>query len=168
MNYIPIKKRIIELVVDYLVIIAYLVLLFLVNFGLTFLIWGGIPNYTELQAQLIATFTSVIPIILIFSYFDFYKRGSIGKRVAKLELTFAHKNFSHSLLRNIVKFLPWQLGHIGVIHGMYHDFNISSIVIANLGMVLGIILLLMGLFRKDKRHLGDMIAHTKVIPKINP
>jgi len=162
MNHVSFKNRMIELVVDYLVIICYLIILLLVNLALTMVIWGGVPEYTELQVQLIATFTSVIPIILIFSYLDFYKNGSIGKRVAGLTLIFTHKKFRFSLLRNIIKFLPWQLGHFGVIHGMYHEFNMTSITIANLGMVLGLVLLLMGLFKKDKRHIGDMIAGTQV------
>lgn len=162
MNQIPFKNRMIEFIVDYLVIISYLVILLIVNIALTMLIWGEVPEYRELQVQLIATFTSVIPVIFIFSYLDFYKGGSIGKRVAKLTLTFTHKKFRFSLLRNIIKFLPWQLGHFGVIHGMYYDFNMTAIMIANLGLVLGIVLLLMGLFRKDKRHLGDLIAGTKV------
>lgn len=84
MNNIPIKKRLIELLVDYFVIIAYLMLLFIVNLLLIVFVFRGVPAYTEVQAQLIATFTSVIPIIFIISYFDYFKNGSIGKRVAGL------------------------------------------------------------------------------------
>ena len=112
MNNIPIKKRLKELLVDYAVIIAYLVLLLIINLGIMFLILKEIPEYTETQSQLIATFTSVIPIILIFSFLDF-KDGSIGKRAAGLKLTYVNHRFSSSLVRNIIKFLPWQLGHVG-------------------------------------------------------
>lgn len=162
MNNIPIKKRLIELLVDYLIIIAYLIMLFIVNLGIIFLIFKGLPEYTELQAQLIATCTSVIPIIFIFSYLDYFKKGSIGKRVSGLKLTYTNYRFSSSLLRNSIKFLPWQLGHVGVIHGVYNDFDLTAIIIANSGTFLGLILLFMGLFRKDKRHLADLIAGTKV------
>ncbi|MCB5936888.1 RDD family protein [Caldibacillus thermoamylovorans] len=163
MNNIPIKNRLIELLVDYLIIIVYLVLLLIVNFGIILFIFKGVPKYTEIQAQLIATFTSVIPIILIFSYLDYFKNGSIGKRVSGLKLTYTNQRFSSSLLRNIIKFLPWQLGHVGVIHGIYNDFDITAIMIANSGTFLGLVLLFMGLFRKDKRHLGDLIAGTKIV-----
>ncbi|MCG1023438.1 hypothetical protein [Sutcliffiella horikoshii] len=74
MNNIPIKNRLTELLVDYLVIVVYLLLLLLANLAISFLILDGITAYTELQAKLIATLTSVIPIILLFSYFDYYKR----------------------------------------------------------------------------------------------
>ncbi len=159
------KKRLTELLVDYLVIVVYLLLILLINLSISFLILDGIPAYSELQAQLIATFTSVIPIILLFSYLDYYKKGSFGKRVAGLKVTFTKDRFSASFLRNVIKFLPWQLGHIGVINGMYSEFDMTAIIITNAGSFLGLVLLLMGLFRKDKRHLGDLLAGTKVEPK---
>lgn len=162
MNRIPIKIRLKELFIDYLVIIVYLVMLLIVNLAISFLLFKGIPAYSETQSQLIATCTSVIPIVFIFSYLDYFKNGSIGKRVSGLKLTYEKLRFSSSLLRNIIKFLPWQLGHIGVIHGMYSDFDMTAIIFANSGTLLGIILLCMGLFRKDKRHLGDIVAGTKV------
>lgn len=52
---------------------------------------------------------------------------------------------------------------MGVIHGIYSDFDMTAIMIANSGTFLGLVLLFMGLFRKDKRHLGDLIAGTKVV-----
>lgn len=159
---IPFRIRLKELLVDYVVILAYLVLLLIVNLGIIYFILDGIPEYTELQTQLIAAFTSVIPIILLFSYLDYFKNGSVGKMVSGLKLMYKKRRFSSSLTRNIIKFLPWQLGHIGVIHGMYSDFSITSIVIMNSGNLLGLTMLFMGLFRKDKRHLGDMVAGTKV------
>ena len=162
MNNIPMKKRLLELLVDYVFIVAYLLLLLFINFGISLFIFKGIPEYTEIQAQLIATFFSVLPIMLIFSYLDYFKKGSIGKRVAGLKLVYSNYSFSSSLLRNMIKFLPWQLGHIGVIHGMYSEFDMSSLILANGGILLAFVLLLMGLFRKDQRHLGDLIAGTKV------
>lgn len=161
MNHIPVKIRLKELLVDYVVIIAYLAWLFIINLVIMFFHLNGIPEYTETQSQLIATFTSVIPIILIFSYLDF-KDGSVGKRAAGLKLTYDNHRFSSSLIRNVIKFLPWQLGHVGVIHGMYSGFDMTAIVITNGGTLLGLIMLSMGLFRKDKRHLGDLLAGTKV------
>ncbi|CEE00452.1 hypothetical protein BT1A1_0597 [Caldibacillus thermoamylovorans] len=80
-----------------------------------------------------------------------------------MKLTYTNQSFSSSLLRNIIKFLPWQLGHVGVIHGIYSDFDMIAIMIASSGTFLGLVLLFMGLFRKDKRHLGDLIAGTKIV-----
>src|SRR5690625_6769359 len=101
----------------------------MINLRVILIYFKKITVYSELQSQLIATLTSVIPIILIFSYLDYYKNGSIGKRVSGLTLIFKDRKLILSIYRNIIKFLPWQLGHIGVIHGMYTDFKLFSIVI---------------------------------------
>lgn len=69
--------------------------------------------------------------------------------------------FGASLVRNIIKFLPWQLGHIGTIRGIYTNFDTVSIIFTICSTVLAIVLLVMGLVRRDKRHLGDLIAGTQ-------
>lgn len=160
-NNITWKQRIKELFIDYICILIYLLILFGVNMGIHLGIWGYILSFSELQSQLIAIVTSVLPIILIFSILD-YKKGSIGKRKANLKIYYRHKSFKVSMLRNIIKFLPWQLAHIGVIHGMYSNFDLLAITFASAGMGLAITMLIMGLTRNDKRHLGDFIAGTQV------
>ncbi|WP_157860734.1 hypothetical protein [Bacillus sp. LL01] len=45
---------------------------------------------------------------------------------------------------------------------MFNEFDRTAIVITNAGSLLGLALLLRGLFRKDKRHLGDLMTGTKV------
>lgn len=160
-NNIPMKQRIIELFVDYICILIYLLVLFGVNMGIYLGIWGQVPSFSELHSHLIAIFASVLPVIIVFSIWD-YKKGSIGKRKAKLKLYYRHKSFKASLLRNTIKFLPWQLAHIGVIHGMYSDFDLLAIIFACAGMGLALAMLIMGMARNDKRHFGDLIAGTQV------
>ena len=70
-----------------------------------------------------------------------------------------------SLIRNVIKFLPWQLGHMGTIHGFYSDFDMLFIILSISATLLAVSLLAMTIFRKDKRHLGDLLAHTQVQPK---
>lgn len=159
-NDIVLKQRLKELLIDYICILIYLVILFGITMGIYLVILKDIPEFNELQSQLVAIFTSVVPIILIFSFLD-YTKGSIGKRKAGLKLYYTNKTFCASLLRNIVKFLPWQLGHIGTIHGMYTNFDILAITFMICSMALALIILIMGLVRSDKRHLGDLIARTQ-------
>ena len=45
---------------------------------------------------------------------------------------------------------------------MYSGFDMTAIILANSGTLLGLVLFCMGLFRNDKRHLGDLLAGTKV------
>lgn len=128
-----------------------------------FLVLGSVPAFSELHSQLIATFSSVLVIVMLFAYFDI-TGGSIGKRVAGLQLYFTRKSFARSFLRNLVKFLPWQIGHMAVIHGMHSDFDNLSIILTIISCTLVVIMFLMGTLRRDRRHLGDMAAGTQVQP----
>jgi RDD family protein len=74
----------------------------------------------------------------------------------------SEKTIQASFIRNLIKFLPWQLGHMGTIHGVYSDFDLISIILSSLATLLALLLLAMAIFRKDKRHLGDLLAHTQV------
>ena len=161
-NPIPFKHRWKELFVDYLIILLYLVSLFGVAILFYYLFFDGIPKMTELQSQCIALVTSVIPMMLLFSYWDYAKEGSIGKRKTGLKLVYRHKTFLASLLRNLIKFLPWQIGHLSTIHGIYTNFDVWSILLFFVSVGFAVLLLFMGLLRKDKRHLGDLLAHTQV------
>ena len=164
-NQIRFKQRMKELIFDYLFIILYLFVIFLVSMAVYFLFFNGIPKMSEPQAQLIVILTSVIPIILIFAYLDYSKDGSIGKQKSGLKLIYKHKSFRASFIRNLIKFLPWQIGHMSTIHGIYSDFDLWSIVLFFIGIGLAILLLLMGFMRDDKRHLGDLLAQTQVQKK---
>ena len=160
-NDIKIVDRIKELVIDWLVICIYLIMLAVISISFYIIVLKEIPKVTELQSQLIATITSVIPIIIIFSILDF-RRGSIGKQKVGLKLYFKKREFKYSIIRNIVKFLPWQIGHMATIHGIYTEFDTISIILQIIAITLLVTMFLMGILRKDKRHLGDIVAGTQV------
>ena len=166
-NSISFKKRMIELLFDYLFILAYLALLFLCSMLFYIIFFNGIPEFTEIQSQCLVFFTSVLPITLLFTFLDYTKNGSFGKAKAGLQLVYKKKNVQASLLRNSIKFLPWQIGHMGTIHGFYSEFDFLSIILSFLATLLAVALLAMMVFRKDKRHLGDLIAHTQVQLKVD-
>ena len=161
-NSISFKKRMIELLFDYLFILAYLALLFLGSMLFYTIFFNGIPEFTEIQSQCLVFFTSVFPITLLFTFLDYTKNGSFGKTKAGLQLVSKKKTVQASLLRNTIKFFPWQIGHMGTIHGFYSEFDSLSIILSFLATLLAVALLAMMVFRKDKRHLGDLIAHTQV------
>ena len=161
-NPIPFKKRMIEFLFDYLFILAYLVLLFLSSMLIYIIFFNGVPEFAEIQSQWLVFFTSVFPITLLFTFLDYKNYGSFGKVKAGLELVYQKKTVQASLIRNVIKFLPWQLGHMGTIHGLYSDFDVLSIILSFSATLLAVLLLAMTMFRKDKRHLGDLLAHTQV------
>ncbi|EGV04105.1 hypothetical protein HMPREF9954_1141 [Streptococcus infantis SK970] len=51
---------------------------------------------------------------------------------------------------------------MGTIHGFYSEFDFLSIILSSFATLLAVALLAMMVFRKDKRHLGDLLAHTQV------
>ena len=155
-NPIPFKKRMIEFLFDYLFILAYLVLLFLSSMLIYIIL------FTEIQSQWLVFFTSVLPITLLFTFLDYKNDDSFGKVKAGLELVYQKKTVQASLIRNVIKFLPWQLGHMGTIHGLYSDFDVLSIILSFSATLLAVLLLAMTIYRKDKRHLGDLLARTQV------
>lgn len=161
-NKISFSTRVKELFIDWLVISVYLVCLFIVCILFYKWVLKGIPTFTHIQSQIITFVSSILPIILVFAYLD-YNGGSIGKRKMNLKLVFKNKNYSSALVRNIIKFLPWQLGHMGTIRGMYTDFDTISIVLNVLSVGLMLFLFFMGTIRSDRKHLGDLIAGTQVL-----
>ena len=161
-NPIPLKKRIKEFLFDYLFILAYLVFLLLGSMLIYMILFHGVPEFTEIQSQWLVFFTSVLPITLLFTFLDYKNDGSFGKVKAGLELVYQKKTVQASLIRNVIKFLPWQLGHMGTIHGFYSNFDGLSIILSISATLLAVVLLVMTMFRKDKRHLGDLLAHTQV------
>lgn len=157
------KSRIKELFIDWLFISAYLICLLIVSLIFYHLVFGQIPFLAEWQSQVIASLSSVLPITILFAYMD-YKGGSWGKRKAKLNLYFTRKTFAACLLRNIIKFTPWQIGHMATIRGIYQDFDTISLLMQFLSILLLLTMATMGFGRKDKRHLGDLAAGTQVQP----
>ena len=160
-NPIPIKRRLLELAVDWLLISAYLVLLL----GLALLGYqiflGGIPRLSEAASQWLAFLTSVLPVVCLFSLMD-YGKGSLGKRCAGLRLIFRRRTLGHAFLRNALKFLPWQLGYIGAIRAVYRDGDALSLVLCLLAILVILLYLGTGLLRQDKRHPADWLAGSQV------
>ena len=68
----------------------------------------------------------------------------------------------YSLLRNAMKFLPWHIGHTGVIRAMYNDYSVLWFMVGNIGFLLAVIYILMVLFGKHFKHIPDMIAGKSV------
>ena len=90
-NPISLKKRMTEFLFDYLFILAYLVLLFLGSMLIYIIFFNGVPEFTEIQSQWLVFFTSILPITLLFTFFDYKNGGSFGKVKAGLELVYQKK-----------------------------------------------------------------------------
>ena len=67
------------------------------------------------------------------------------------------KTVQASLIRNTIKFLPWQIGHMGTIHGFYSNFDGLSISLSISASSPRSFATGNDMFRNDKRHLGDLV-----------
>ncbi|WP_207706983.1 RDD family protein [Alkalibaculum sporogenes] len=154
-----------ELFLDWLFISAYLLLLLIITLTNYLLIFNEIPVFTNVQSQLIAAFTSIVPLIIIFSIMEGKKHfASWGKRKTNLKVIYKGNPMKGSIIRNTLKFLPWQFGHMSTINGIYNDFDSPfSLVSLSLSITLAIVYILMVFVRKDNRHIADLLSGSTVV-----
>lgn len=158
-------QRLKALFFDWLFISAYLATLFVVMMIVYYVGFNGVPDFTVLETQLLAAFTSVIPVILVFSKMESQNRfASWGKAKAGLQVIYTGDARTGSLIRNTLKFLPWQLGHMSTINGIHNGFESpASWVFSALAMILAAVYVVMAFTRKDNRHLADLLAGSRVV-----
>jgi uncharacterized RDD family membrane protein YckC len=104
--------------VDCVLITAWAGLLAAISFGLGA---GGGGSPSEPSAKvvyyIVALVTLTIPVILVSALLEHRSGATPGKRLLRLhvaDLAGPSLAFSRSLLRNVVKYAPWELGHIGI------------------------------------------------------
>jgi uncharacterized RDD family membrane protein YckC len=106
-------RRLLAFAVDWFVIILWGGALF----GATMIATGGNLRWIEnpWHSQGIGLLTMTIPVILYFAICESSAmRASLGKRVLGLVVsreTGGQLSFGSALLRNVVKFTPWEFGH---------------------------------------------------------
>ena len=110
-----------------------------------------------------------LPFIIIFSVMEGSKTfSSWGKRKANLKVIYKDMPMKRSIIRNTIKFIPWQFGHMSTINGIYNDFDTPfSTIFFALSMALPIIYIMMIFIRKDNRHLADILAGSRVVKNYN-
>lgn len=158
-----VKRRLLALLIDYGVILLYLAALAMIMAIIYGLILAEIPQLSQASSHWISFLTTVLPVTLVFAWLEFKSpQASIGKQMMKLQVVYQNKSYLNALLRNFLKFLPWQIGHFGVISAVYNDYSVAWFMLANLAVVLALALLAMVIFRHDHRHLADMLAKASV------
>ncbi|MEI9810695.1 MAG: RDD family protein [Bacteroidota bacterium] len=165
-------KRIKAFVIDYAIILIYIGLLFGVTL-LVFRIFQLVPaDVHPVAGQLIGFATLTAPVILYFILSEKSKHaGTAGKRKLGLRVVNTHltrATVAQLLVRNCIKFLPWELAHFFV----YRLFYFTSIKQDTPGWVmtglivsqgLAIIYLLFIFFTKGNRSVYELFSNTRVI-----
>lgn len=97
--------------VDYFVIALYALALAALTISL-----GFQPDLTKFQSYFLSAATLTGPVILGFAFLEARFGVSPGKALFGVAVTYNGRrpDFARSLLRNVGKFLPWELAHIGI------------------------------------------------------
>lgn len=163
----PLKKRFLALFFEYLTILCYMVVLFGISMFFYFVVLDGIPKFSELEMNLISL-ALLGPVILYSIIMEWGKNhATLGKMKMKLVVETTRLKpikLWQIVIRNIIKFLPWQLAHIVIFHsftleGEFTPFWSIIMIIVNILPFVWIGFL----FRKDHRGIHDLIAKTVVV-----
>ena len=159
-------NRILAWTIDVGLIALYAVLLFAVT-SLFFDVTQ--KRIDPFVGQLIGFITLTLP-VFVYSYgTEISKRkATIGKRILNLTVqTSETKEKKNILLRNILKYLPWEIAHTGVHWLFYYEANGSEIPSWIWGMLIGPQLIVLIYFvsmvtSQGKSSVYDSISGTQV------
>lgn len=158
--------------IDYLFIFAYLITLVIISVFL-FPSLQTLFNDSIVVAQITSFILVTLPVSLYFIITDSVLVGqSFGKKKIGIHVVNNHSNppsIQQSILRTIIKFLPWELSHyliyrivdIGEGEMPLYLYGIGGLI-----YVLMIVYILTAIFTKKRQSLYDMIVNTQVIELI--
>ncbi|MBK7788555.1 MAG: RDD family protein [Saprospiraceae bacterium] len=158
--------RIFALTIDFGIILLYAILLFAVTSLLFDVSQAGLNPYFR---QLISFLTLTLPVIT-YSYLTEIGtwKATIGKRVLNLiVLTPENKTTKSILLRNLLKYLPWELAHTGVHWIIYfesvgRETPIWTWIILIVPQVLVFVYIISIILSKGQSSVYDRISGTKL------
>jgi uncharacterized RDD family membrane protein YckC len=161
---------------DYLIIVAYTILLVIMSVGPLQSVVQGLfadPNRSEISAFLLL----VVPVILYFALCEQSPwQATWGKRKMRLRVTDMHGariRLARSMLRSLLKFVPWELAHACLwripgwpLAPTTPSPRISAWLV--LVWMLAVVYLVSTLVRKNHQALYDWIAGTCVVVMPHP
>ena len=161
----PWPARLIASLIDYLVIVAWLLLLT----GLGWVI-GPLPvSNASVHLVLVDVVVFMFTVLPVWLYLTLTEAAAasatIGKRIRQLMV---HSNPSRAhvaaiALRNAVKLLPWQLAHLAVSRFILDEQVGAAVVLDILAIVLVVVTIAMAVVDRRCRALHDRIAGTRVV-----
>jgi uncharacterized RDD family membrane protein YckC len=164
-------KRLKAFAIDYLIIVFYIGLLLGVTLIISKLFYLKLNNVNPVSGEIIAFLTLTLPVILYFTLSENGKNaGTIGKRKFALQVVSTSRtkaNIRQLLLRNCIKFLPWELTHFFIYRLFYFNSlnqTVPNWVLAGLivSQGLALIYLLCIIFHKNNQSIYEYVSKTKV------
>jgi uncharacterized RDD family membrane protein YckC len=164
-------KRILAFVIDLVVIVLYALVLFAIMMILSQTGIVTLGTVHPLTGQLIGFCTLTLPVILYFIVFEAGQRhATLGKRILKIEVTGDEITAGQIILRNIIKFLPWEFAHAGVLWINYIKTPETPLwlwVLLIAPQIVVIVYVMSAVATKGSRSLYDMISGTRVRHVVN-
>ncbi len=171
-------RRVGAWLLDYVLIAAYLVVLTVVSLGLRISpLEGGLARALSrpVAAELVGFLLLTLPVILYFALSEAsHRRATLGKRALRLlvvDQNGGRLTLRRALLREAVRFLPWELSHALLYRvALSADRgSISPLVTAGFVIVYALVLLyLVTLFIGSHRTVYDRLAGSIVISDSDP
>ena len=150
--------------IDYVVIILYALLLFALSALLKDAIDLNLDLGSPWQNQIVSFLLLTLPVFLYFYISE--KRNSnstLGKKALKLKVISDNGNV---FLRNVIKFLPWEVAHIGVHHIVFYNEQQESPIWVWSCLIIPQIVLIVHAFSvflsKGERSVYDKVAGTRI------
>ena len=163
-------KRIIAYFIDYLIVLTYIGILIFISVFLFDSLAKDTSFISPVKGQLLGFFTLTLP---VFFYFYLSERGkygaTLGKRIMKLKVIPVNPSQKKKVgLRNILKFLPWEIAHTGI-HWLFYYYHqqielpvwISILLI--LPQIIVFAYLISVVKSKGKSSLYDHFSETKIV-----
>ena len=167
-------RRIAAWLLDYVIVAAYLVLLTAISLGLRVSpVHAGFTNAMSqpVTAELLGFVLLTLPVVLYFALLEASPlRSTLGKRALRLAVVDANGgrlSMRRALLREAVRFLPWELSHalLWRVALSPDRGSISFWVTAGFGVVYALVLLYLAtlLIGSQHRTVYDRLAGSIVI-----
>jgi uncharacterized RDD family membrane protein YckC len=159
-------KRCLAFLVDYVLIALYVFVLFMAFYPISDMVQTTI-NGSAAHAQLLGFGLLTLPTLLYFILSETsIHRASIGKRLLKIRVVNPDNRTHRVLIRNLIKFLPWEIAHTGVYQSFYADPStnpaIETILLLTVPQVV-VMAYVLGIFAdKGRTAFYDTVAGTSV------
>ncbi|WP_223034120.1 RDD family protein [Hanstruepera marina] len=158
------RKRILAALIDYIIILVYGLILF--SISITLVPFDELSKKTDpVHGQLIGFFSLTLPVILYFYIMESSKlKASLGKLALKIHVG---SNGGSVLKRTILKFLPWEVAHLGVHWIYFYEFQNHSVplwvwIVLILPQAVSLLYFFSIVYSKGKSSLYDQMAHTSI------
>ena len=165
-------KRLKAFVIDYFIILIYVGILFSGTILISKYFHLKLDNVNPVIGELIGFTTLTLPVILYFTFSENSKYGgTIGKRKIGLQIiskSLTKASLKQLLLRNCIKFLPWELSHFFIYRLFYfNSLNKTSPEWVLTGLIvsqgLALIYLLSIILNKKNQSIYEILSRTNVV-----